>query len=810
MVQQVRKPNENALTLRELGILYLSKWHWFVISVVVCGGLAYAYLLKTPTVYTRSASILIKEDAKGKSLSSDIATSFSDLGFVQTNTNIQNEMVNFKSPNLMYEVVRSLHLDVNYATDGRFHKEVLYGDKLPFSVEFTDLENPDHITFTATLSGDSARLSLSDFVLNEEKLKTEPMEVQLGDTVQTPVGTLIFKRPVYPQESPFVGKVYVSRGNPYHVADSYRDRLKVALEDEKATVIRLSFSDQNIQRAEEVLNTVIKVYNENWIKDKNQITYSTNEFINERLKVIQHELGDVDDKITEFKSANMIPDLAATASIDIQQATEQNKEIMALNNQLSIARSLRNYISGTKNQLLPANAGLEDQSIMQLINRYNELQLQRNRLVENSSEENLLVQDLDRQLESLGTTVLTTLENYIAALNTQLRTSQSAKAQANSRIASNPVQAGKLLSNERQQKVKESLYLFLLQKREENELSQAFTSYNTRVIATPDHGNSTLPTLPDRKRILLMALLVGLTLPMVFFFLRESMKTTVRSRKDLKNVATPFFGEIPQAYRKKQNFIARLLNRGKKEEEKPEVIVRAKSRNIINEAFRIVRTNLEFMSGLNAHEGAHVVMSISANPGSGKTFITANLSSAMAIKGHRTLAIDLDVRREALSMYVNKPKTGISDYLSGNVKDYRDIILPREKTGLSIDVIPCGTVPPNPAELISSPLLAQLIVELRSQYDYIFLDCPPVGIVTDADIIAPLADTTLFIVRANIFERSMLPEVDSFYESHRYSNMGIILNGTESGGLYGYKYGYKSGYGYEYGSKSNYYGNSEA
>lgn len=800
MVQEVRKHNEDAMTLKELGVLYLSKWHWFVISVAFCCGLACTYLLKTPTLYTRSASILIKEDNKGKSLSSDIAASFSDLGFGHTNTNIQNEILNLKSPNLMYDVVRSLHLDVSYATDGDFHKETLYGDNLPFSVEFINIANPDNIAFTATFSGDGTHLSISDFVLNDEELHAKPLDVKLGETIKTPVGVLIFNQPAYPQESPFAGKVYVSRDNPYFVADNYCDRLKVSLEDEKATVIRLSFSDQNIQRAEEVLNTVIKVYNENWIKDKNQITYSTNEFITERLNLIQQELGDVDAKITEFKSTNMIPDLTTTASINIQQASEQNTKIMDLNNQLSIARSMRSYISGTKNQLLPANAGLEDQSIMQLINRYNELQLRRNRLVENSSEENLLVHDLDSQLESLSTTILTTLENYIAALNTQLRTSQSAKAQATSLIASNPVQAGKLLSDERQQKVKESIFLFLLQKREENELSQAFTSYNTRIIATPDHGNSNLPTSPDSKRILIMAILIGLALPMIFFFIRESTKTTVRSRKDLKNVALPFFGEVPQAYRKKQNIFVRLLRRGKQEEEKPEIIVRAKSRNIINEAFRIVRTNLEFMRGKSESGDAHVVMTISANPGSGKTFITANLSSAMAIKGHRTIAIDLDVRKRALSQYVNTSNTGISDYLSRQVKDYRDIILVKEKSGLSIDIIPCGTIPPNPAELISSPLLAQLIAELRTQYDYIFLDCPPVGIVTDADIIAPLADTTLFIIRAHLFERSMLSEIESFYGSHRYSNMGIILNGTESGGLYGYKYGYKS----------NYYGDSKS
>lgn len=797
MNQQERKNNEeNVLDTKELIALYLSKWYWFIISVVVCCGLAYAYLLKTPTVYTRTASILIKTDTQGKSLASDMENSFNNLGLFTSNTNIENEMVNFKSPNLMFEVVRNLNLEVRYATEGRFHDVVLYGDQLPFRVEFTDLENPDYSSFTATLSKDNKHIKLSDFVLNGEELGKKDLIVKIGDTVKTPVGKLVIKEPVYPQSTPFVGKVFVTRANPYHVADSYCDRLNVELENKNTTVIRLSFSDQNVQRAEEVLNTIIKVYNENWIKDRNQICNSTNKFINERLKVIQEELGDVDDKITEFKSANMIPDAASAINIDMQQAARQNNEIMSLSNQLSIARYLSNYISSSRNQLLPANAGLENQSIMQLINQYNELQLQRNRHVESSSEENLLVQDIDKQLESLRYTVLSTLENYIAALNTQLHTSQTAKAQATSRIASSPVQAGQLLSSERQQKVKEALYLFLLQKREENELSQTFTSYNTSVIATPDHGNSTLKTTPDHTKVLLIAFLAGLAIPLLLFYTLEKMKTTVRSRKDLANIAVPLFGEIPLAYRKKQNFITRLFKRDKQKEGKSEVVVKHKGRDIVNEAFRILRTNLEFMNMKSTTEGAHVVMVVSANPGSGKTFISANLATTMAIKGHRTIAIDLDIRRKALSMYVDKTKIGISDYLSEKVKDYKDIILPKETNGLAIDLIPCGTVPPNPAELIASPLLAKLIEDLRKQYDYIFLDCPPVGIVTDADLIAPNADTTLFAIRVGLFERSMLGEIEDLYNSHRCKNMGIILNGTESDGIYGHKYGYKSGYGY--------------
>ena len=791
--QQPKRPNsQSAISLKDLGLLYLSKWYWFIISVFVCLLLAMCYLLRTPATYTRSASILIKEDAKGNSMSTDIASTFSDMGMLKTNTKIENEIVNFKSPDLMYEVVRRLHLDVNYTTDGHFHRNVLYGDQLPLQVTFCDLQNQDNVSLTIQFADDQS-LRLTDFVLNGEKIKEAPVEAHLGDSIQTPVGSMVLGQPQYEQQTPFTGRLYVTRTSLYSTTNAYQQRLLVALEDKNTTVIRLSIDDQNIQRAEEVLNTIINIYNENWIKDKNQITTSTNDFINERLKVIQQELGDVDAKITEYKSANMIPDLSTTAGIDIQQATEQNKEIIGLNNQMSIARSLRNYISGTKNQLLPANAGLQDQSIMQLINSYNETQLQRNRLVESSSEENVLVKDLDQQLESLRMTVLTTLENYMSGLSTQLSASQSAKAQATSRIASNPVQAGKLLSDERQQKVKESLFLFLLQKREENELSQAFTSYNTRVVSTPEHGSSMLPTAPVRKKILLMAFLLGLALPAFFFYLRETMSTTVRSRKDLNNLAAPFLGEIPQAYHKRQS----LLSRWKKtpEQAKPTIVVKPRSRNIINEAFRVIRTNLEFMHAKS--EGARIIMITSANPGSGKTFISANLSTAMAVKGKRTLAIDLDIRRRSLSEYFNQPKLGVADYLSGNQSDYKALILHHQQGDTTLDVLPVGTLAPNPAELLSEARLSQMLQELRTQYDYIFLDCPPVEVVTDADIISPLADSTLFIIRADLFERSMLPEIDKIYNNHKYANLCVLLNGTEAGGRYGYKYGYaKYGYGY--------------
>ncbi len=799
MDSQPDTSSQNDFSIKDIIFLFLSKWYWFVISVIFCLACAMAYLLRTPATYTRSASILIKEDSKGKSMSSDISSTFSNMGLLKTNTNIENEMVNFKSPDLMYEVVRRLHLDVNYSTDGRFHREVLYGDRLPLEVSFCELQNQDNVALTIVFGEDQQSFQLTDFIMNGKKIKEASIDAHIGDSIETPVGTLAFSAAKYELEKPFTGRLYVRRSNLYATANGYQQRLKVALEGQKTSVIRLSMDDQNVQRAEEVLNTVINVYNENWIKDKNQITTSTNDFINERLKVIQQELGDVDNSITEYKSENMIPDLTAAAGMDMAQSAQENKQIQDLNNQLNIARYLLNFIRGAQNQLLPANAGLQEQSVQTLISNFNELQLQRNRLVENSSEENLIVKDLDQQLTSLRTTILSSIENYIAALDMQLGSSQAARSQANARVAQNPIQAGRLLSSERQQKVKESLYLFLLQKREENELSQAFTSYNTRVISTPEHGSSMGPTAPDRNRILMIALLIGLALPAAFFYLKEELSTTVRNRKDLENLKAPFIGEIPLTNGKQKGLLKRLK---RTKQTKPSIVVKPRSRNVINEAFRVIRTNLEFMHAKG--NGTRVIMLTSANPGSGKTFISANLATALAVKGKRTLAIDLDIRRRSLSEYFDQPKLGVADYLSGNHPDYKDLILHHQQGDAILDVLPVGTLAPNPAELLSDERLGDMIQELRPQYDYIILDCPPIEVVADADIISPMADATLFVIRAGLFERAMLTELDKIYNNHKYHNLCVLLNGTEAGGRYGYRYGYKSGYakkgyGYTYG-----------
>ena len=788
------KQTDDFIRIQDLFYLCVNKWYWFVISLAVTTGVAVVYLLTTPPVYTRSASLLVKEDSKGNSLG-DAAGLMGDFDLFQTNTNVNNEIQSLQSPAVMLDVVKRLHLDINYHTDGGFYKKVLYGRDCPYTVDFNDLQDNGSVAFTINPSRDG-QILLTDFSRNGEDVAGK-ITAALNDTVDTPIGRLVVKvaNDSAIQDAP----IYVLRRGYQDATGDYASNLSVTLSDEKSTVINLSFKDVCIQRAEDVLNTVIAVYNENWIKDKNQIAVSTSAFISDRLGVIEQELGNVDENISSYKSEHLLPDVQAAASMYMEQSSETNAQILALNTQLSMARYIRNYLtnSTSKNQLLPANSGIESPGIEQQIANYNTAQLRRNDLVANSSERNPLVIDMDQSLENMRHAIITSIDNHITTLNTQIRSLQQSERQTTARIAANPSQGKYLLSVERQQKVKEALYLFLLQKREENELSQAFTAYNTRVI-TPPTG-SFVPTAPVKKNILLMAIALGILIPVVVIFIRENMNTKVRGRKDLENLSLPFVGEVP---------LASSSRKKKETAENKRINIRQGSRDMVNEAFRVLRTNMEFILDAGKDGRAGVLLLTSFNPGSGKTFLTINTAAAFALKGKRVLVIDGDLRHGSASAYLDRHAKGLSDYLGKRENDPYSLIKENPDYS-SLHLLPAGTIPPNPTELLAEPRFKELIEELRGRYDYIFIDCPPIDIVADTQIIEKLADRTLFVVRAGLLERDMLPELQRMYDEKRFKNMAIVLNGTESSGSrYGYRYGYKYGYRYGYGDKS-YYGSSK-
>lgn len=786
--QENNDQESSSLKLKDWINICISKWYWFLISFIVFFGLAYLYILKTPPVYTRQASILIKDDDKNSSISSQFGK-FSDFGINGGKTNLYNEMITLKSPTYMLDVVKTLHLDMNYVIKGTFHDIALYGKSLPISVVLPDL-NPEDIAGFSVKLGTNNSIILDQFYKNEKQID-KTVKGHLGEVIQSPIGKIL----IAPTQS-YIGKydepIMVSKVGLSDITKMYSGELKVELNDDNSSVVDIRLDDENPQRAEDILNNIYIVYNKKWIEDINQQAISTSQFIDDELRTIESELGNVDEDISSYKSQHLVPDVQTASQLYMNKAEETNAKILELNNQLFMAKYIYRQLTKESGrfQLLPANSGIDNSSVSQQIVSYNERLLRRNNLVANSSPTNPIVLDLDQDLAASRNAIIASINNVIATLNDKLSGLQQREQTTKSEIASNPSQAKYLLSVERQQKVKEQLYLFLLQKREENQLSKAFTAYNTKMLNPP--AGSKLPTKPVKFNIFLVSLLFGLFVPMLIIVIINNLDTAVRGRRDLDKLSIPFIGEIPLSYKKRRGLFALFT----KKKEIREIVVHEKSKNEINEAFRVVRTNLEFVSG--KEDRTKTIMFTSANAGSGKTFITMNLATSFAIKGKRILVIDLDLRKASLSTFIKSPNIGIADYLNEKKESIDEVIL-KGKVHENLDFIPEGTIPPNPTELLFSDRLENSLQQLKRNYDYIFIDCPPVEIVADASIVTKLCDMTVFIIRSGLLDRSALPEIEKYYTEKRYKNLVTILNGTVSESGYGYhRYGYSYGYSYGY------------
>lgn len=786
----VGKPADDFIRIQDLWSMFVPKWYWFAISLFITLTIAVLYLLSTPPIYTRTAAILVKDNSKSSS-STGAMSDFSDLGIFKSNTNINNELLTLKSPTLMTEVVNRLGLNETFTIRKGLKNVDLYKVS-PVTITFCDkIEVP--LSFTIKFSSKEA-FAISELEISGEDIG-ETLSAQIGDSIQTSAGIMIVS-PTQEFTDAFIGtSIRYVRGSVRAAVDTYSNALVAELGNEDATIINLSINDTSIRKAEDILNTLIEVYNENWIRDKNQIAVSTSQFISDRLGVIESELGHVDENISSYKSEHLLPDVQAASSLYMAQSAENNKELSTLNNQLSTAQYIRRELNTKQlDQTLPANSGIVSANIETQISEYNNLVLDRNRLIANSSEKNPLVKNMASSLQSMQRTIIQSVDNLIVSLNTQIRSLRRQEEATTNRLASNPNQAKYLLSVERQQKVKEELYLYLLQKREENELSQAFTAYNTRLITAP--RGSMFPTAPRKMNILLVAFAVGLLVPAVGIFMKENMNTKVRGRKDLENLSIPFIGEIPQYSGTKKKW---WEFKHRKRQDMKTIVVNEGNRNIINEAFRVLRSNMDFMASKDNNQ--HVFVLTSFNPGSGKSFLAINIAISFAIKKKKILVIDGDLRHRTVSSYVDSPSKGLSDYLNNQIEDWKEIIV-SYKGYTNLHILPIGTVPPNPTELLEDSKLAMLIEALRPEYDYIFIDCPPVDIVADTQIIEKLADRTIFVVRSGLLDRSMLSELENMYTGKRFKNLSMILNGTEStGGRYGYRYGYHYGYASYYGSK---------
>ena len=790
------------LTIRDLWDIFLDNIWLFVVSVAVCVSIAIAYIIVTPPTYERSTSVLIKDEEKGNSISSSSMQGFEDLGLFNSNVNVNNEVEVIQTIPNIEEVVRRLGLQYNYS----FHHKGL---------RWIDLygRNPFVLNVDSTLTADISFLiefqNATDYVIEDLEINENEFDDDIRGKINTPIETAfgsfkISSTPLFSDSSAVNTTFRVSRIAINQAAKNYKENIVANLNAKENTIIDISFTDVNPMRAEHFLNTLVSVYNEKWILDKNEITINTSHFIDDRINVIQSELGTVDDNISDYKSKALMPDYVAVTGISLEESKTIRASILDLNNQLSMAQYVQTYLKSINNgeQLLPANTGIDNTAIEGLISEYNELMLQKNVLLSNSSAKNPIVAEMIVNLTAMRGVINTSINDYINTLSIQIKSAEQEDRKNKAYLASNPKQAKELLGVERQQKIKENLYLFLLEKREENELSQTFSAYNTKILAPADGDKD--PVAPRTMIVLLFGLVIGGVIPVAYLFIKASFDTKVKSKDDLTGSTIPFLGSIPlvkDINKKRLSFGSK-----KKEEKEGDFVVISDSRNGIDEMFRVVRTNLDFMIA-NTSSGCKTTMMTSFNPKSGKSFFSFNIALSMSMKNNKVLAIDGDFRRGTLSKVVKSPRKGLVDYLNGSISNINDVIV-KGSFDTSISVLPMGTMPPNPTELLLTGKFEVLMEQLKKEYDYIFFDCPPIEIVPDATIIEKYCDSTIFVVRAGLMDKRLLPDLETLYASKKLKNMSLVLNGVDytKNSRYGYgKYGYgKYGYGkYGYGSYGN-------
>lgn len=767
------RKNDTGINLVDLLAYFASKWKWFLLSVLVCGGIAWYHYARSPLVYFRSATVIIKDPSNKTS-----TTGLDRFDNIINKVNVANEILQFRSKKLMREVMQRLHADISYKLEDGLRSNELYNQS-PVLLSFPDALPEQHFAFTVTLK-DKKSLVLSDFTGIDVK---SDFTVEMYDTVTLSRGMRVVATPTNYYSDSWTGTpIRVAKLPMESMVNYYKSALGIQQEEEESSILTLALKDGSAARAEDILNTLINVYNEEAIKDKNQVAVNTADFINDRLIIIENELGGVESELETFKQRNQIVDIASSAGMYMSESQKYNTDALELETQLRLANFIKDYLTdpAKETDLIPSNTGIGDMNIESQINLYNTAKLKRDHLIDDSSANNPVVLELNNSLRAMKQNIIRAVDNMIVSLNVQRSDAQSREMRAQNRITSIPTKERKMLSIERQQKVKEALYLFLLNKREENALSQAMADNNARVIDGAEGSNS--PISPNRNRILLLGLLVGLAIPSLACLGILFLDTRVHSRKDVEDiVSVPYLGEIPQDKE------AGKLN----EQESPFLLAKEQRDSTVSEAFRILRTNMAFMARKDLPQ--QVIIFTSLNEGAGKTFISKNLGMSLVLAKKKVILIDMDIRRGTLSRQLHLHKTGLTNYLADATLSAEDIIQHQD----GFDIIAAGAIAPNPAELLMDERLDNLVTELRRRYDYIVVDSVPVGIIADATISNRIADLTIFVARAGRLDRRQLPEIEQLYKENKLHNMALVLNGADLHRRYGY-YGYY-GYSYKYG-----------
>lgn len=576
-------------------------------------------------------------------------------------------------------------------------------------------------------------------------------------------------------------------------AEAIQSRLEAENDDLNSTVIDITYRDYSTKEAERVLNLILQVYNEKWLEDKRRATLHTSQFIDSRLKLLEQDLGIVDDSIAQFKSRYGITDLEHVSDLYLQQQNSSDTEILKLTNQRAMAEFIRGMLENESSepQLLLVNSGIDNNVLESQISLYNNLLMQLQSHQNYTSSQNPLILNQEEELDRLRKRILDNIKSQIHTIDIQLNSLIDYYDEATSKVVSNPAHAKYLATIERERKVKESLYMFLLQKKEENEIGITYNSYNTIIIEKP-HGSGK-PTSPKRINVLLAALFLGILGPVTVIFLRASFDDSVRDRHDVeRNCDIPFLGEVP--YSGHDDGIDNLLKRiglGNKTKSSG-IVVGHDLLNASNEAFRVLRNNMDAsFAGNFLNEGGKSYLIKSTQIEVGKTYVAMNLALVRAIGGERVLFIDGDLRQASASRLWYAPLLGLTDLLNGDEEDYRKLLFHPENYPM-LDVLPAGALPTNPTELLKSPLLDQFLMTAKEHYDCIIIDSPTSGMLADADIIERAVDCTMFVIRAGRFNRHQLNEISQIQATNSESKLQyVILNGVSVNARYGYTYLHK-------------------
>lgn len=793
MKTQVRKVTRNEqVNLIDIIYYLIGNWYWFILCILICLGVTYFRYSRTTYKYSASVTAIIKNAGE------DIRTARLDTYDRMVNTvSVSTEELQLRSMTIMSEVVKALDADVSYVDRIKFRDVELYTSLSPIRVAF-DREHSDPGNFSVTampLDANNIRLHTS----------SGSQTVALGDTISLGTGKVVFLPTANYGPETYGQQIHISKQPITWAANHFISSLRIS---HNKQILQLTVEDFNAQRAADVVNMLVVKYNEAAIREKNRVAVNTERFINERLQIIEHELGSVENSLASFKTDNQLMSVSDAASMYLGDSRGYGAELVDVETRMVLSNYLKDYIvkSADTYQMIPANMGIEDPNVDLVIGQYNDLILRREKLVAASSTESPAVRQADASLNTLRGNILGLIQNLQTSLEIQKRDLSERERSAVAKFSAMPSKELQMLEIQRQQSIKQELYLYLLNKREENALSQAMADDNLRVI-DPAWANYT-PSYPQRMKMALLAILIGLLIPAVVLIARLFLDTKIRTRKEIEeNIDVPFLAEIP--LNKDMRHIIFKTSKHKHGADKPSPFVYdPNSHSVFTEAMRMMCTNIAFLDPDS--KLPMVIATTSYSSSSGKTFVTANMAACFADAQKRVVLIDTDMRKRSMSgAFELKHKTvGLSNYLYDSDVTLDDVLHKDARPG--IDFIPAGPTPPNPTELLARPRLEELIQQLRENYDYILLDGVPIQMLADPLVMNRVVDTNLFILRSGQLDRRILPQLDELNEKRHLHNMAIVFNGPQVKRRHGYGFGsYGYGYGYGYGAGYGYYGEDE-